>query len=148
MQYLPRLTRWAALRLPANSEDRAEPFASGVLDRVLAEAGPALSSEGAFLLHVRKELAQVVGFVEDSTLARDVGLGAVRRYERALGRLDDVQRQAIVGRLEMSLTYDELAGILAGSPGETTIQAFVARAILALAEEMAHREAAAQDAGR
>ncbi len=141
-EYAGRLMRWVEARLPPDSEARAKSLAAAVLDREPAGGeARAFSSEGAFMVHLRDELASMVEVAPDSRLGRAAGAAEVRRYERALRRLPEAERQAIVGRLELCLAYDELAGKLEGLPDNCTIQTFVARAVLNLAAEMAHSEA-------
>lgn len=57
------------------------------------------------------------------------------KYEEALARLRDPEREAIVLRVEMELPYREIARIL-GKPSEAAAQMAVARALVHLAREM------------
>ena len=61
--------------------------------------------------------------------------GVAWRYESALARLRPEERDAIVGRIEMDLTYEELADTL-GRPNANAARSAVVRAIVRLAEEM------------
>jgi DNA-directed RNA polymerase specialized sigma24 family protein len=56
-------------------------------------------------------------------------------YEAALLRLRPEERDAIIGRVEMDLTYEELAETL-GRPNANAARSAVVRAIVRLAEEM------------
>lgn len=56
-------------------------------------------------------------------------------YEAALARLRIDDRDAIVGRLEMDLSFEELAETL-GKPNANAARSAVVRAIVRLAEEM------------
>ena len=70
-----------------------------------------------------------------SPLEEAIGREAVERYEAALGRLRPEDREAIVARLEMDYTYEQLAEAL-GKPSPDAARKAVQRAILRLAEDM------------
>jgi RNA polymerase sigma-70 factor (ECF subfamily) len=57
------------------------------------------------------------------------------RYESALGRLSADDRTAIVSRLELGLSYDELAGLI-GKPTPNAARVAVVRALMRLGKEM------------
>jgi len=59
-----------------------------------------------------------------------------RRYFEALGRLRPMDRELIVGRIELGFTYDQLA-VAMEKPSPDAARVAVRRAILRLAEEMA-----------
>jgi DNA-directed RNA polymerase specialized sigma24 family protein len=59
----------------------------------------------------------------------------VEDYEEALARLRPSDRDAIVGRLELDLSYEELAATL-GKPNANAARSTVVRAIVQLAREM------------
>lgn len=61
----------------------------------------------------------------------------VEDYGTALSRLSSSDRDAIVGRLELDLTYEELAATL-GKPNANAARSAVVRAIVRLAREMRH----------
>jgi DNA-directed RNA polymerase specialized sigma24 family protein len=46
----------------------------------------------------------------ESPLEQAIGREAVERYEQALQRLTADEREAIIARVEMGYSYDELAG--------------------------------------
>ena len=73
----------------------------------------------------------------DSPLESAIGRESVERYERALGRLRPAEREAIICRLEMGYTYDELAAVL-GKPTADAARKAAARAVIKLAEAMGH----------
>lgn len=58
-------------------------------------------------------------------------------YREALRRLKPDDREAIVARIEMGYTYDELAQVL-GKPSSEAARKAAQRALVRLAEEM-HR---------
>ena len=74
-----------------------------------------------------------------SPLEEAIGHQAVEEYEEALGRLKPAEREAIIARVEMGYTYDELAQAL-GKPSAEAARKAARRALLRLAEEM-HRAA-------
>ena len=53
-----------------------------------------------------------------SPLEEAIGAEAIERYQAALTKLPESDRDAIVGRLELGLSYDELAHLL-GKPSPT-----------------------------
>jgi RNA polymerase sigma-70 factor (ECF subfamily) len=70
-----------------------------------------------------------------SPLEQAIGREGVERYERALERLKPEEREAIIGRVEMGYTYEELAEAL-GKPTADAARKAARRALLRLAEEM------------
>jgi RNA polymerase sigma-70 factor (ECF subfamily) len=65
-----------------------------------------------------------------------IGAEAVEKYESALQRLRDEERELIVARVELGLTYSELADAT-GKPSSDAARMAVTRAIARLIEEMA-----------
>jgi RNA polymerase sigma-70 factor (ECF subfamily) len=59
----------------------------------------------------------------------------VDRYENALTRLRPAEREAIIARVEMGYTYEELADAL-GKPSPEAARKAAERALVRLAEEM------------
>ena len=70
-----------------------------------------------------------------SPLEAAIGAEAVDRYEAALGRLEAAERELVVARLELGLTYPEIASATA-KPSANAARMAVARALLRLAELM------------
>jgi RNA polymerase sigma factor (sigma-70 family) len=64
-----------------------------------------------------------------------IAVETLDRYEAALARLNDDEREAIIGRVELCNTYDELAVNL-GKPSADAARMTVARALVRLAHEM------------
>jgi RNA polymerase sigma-70 factor (ECF subfamily) len=64
-----------------------------------------------------------------------IGREAVENYEQALARLRPEEREAIVGRVEMGCSYEELAESL-GKPSAEAARKSAQRALLRLATEM------------
>ena len=75
-----------------------------------------------------------------SPLEAAIGVEAVERYEAALARLRPEEREAIVARIEMDGTYQDVARAL-GKPSADAARMAVSRALLRLAEEMSRGEA-------
>lgn len=71
----------------------------------------------------------------DSPLEDAIGREALENYERALARLKPDEREAIVARVELGCTYEELADAL-GKPTPDAARKAAQRALLRLAEEM------------
>ena len=70
-----------------------------------------------------------------SPLEEAIGREAVERYHAALARLKPEEREAIIGRVEMDYSYEELAETL-GKPTADAARKTAQRALLRLAEEM------------
>jgi len=71
----------------------------------------------------------------ESPLEQAIGREAVERYERGLQRLTPEEREAIIARVELGCTYDELAEAL-GKPTSEAARKAARRALLRLAAEM------------
>jgi RNA polymerase sigma-70 factor (ECF subfamily) len=70
-----------------------------------------------------------------SPLQVAIGREALERYEAALQRLRPEDREAIVARVEMGFSYQEMAEAFR-KPSEDAARMAVSRALLRLAEEM------------
>ena len=158
-RYLPRLRRWAHGRLPAFARGplATDDLVQDALVRTLAQLGDFEPRHDAALQaylrealrnRIRDELRRAQrrpapGELDSqhpdaapSPLERTIGGEAVARYERALARLKDDDRAAIVARLELQGSYQELAESL-GKPSADAARMAVSRALVRLAEEMA-----------
>jgi RNA polymerase sigma-70 factor (ECF subfamily) len=152
------LRRWARGRLPSHARDLADTH-DLVQDALLQtfkrlEAFDARGS-GAFQAYLRQavmnrildeirragrrrthlELDSGIPANDASPLDEAIGRDAVERYERALGHLKNEDRDAIILRIELGLSYEEVTEAL----GKTSIGAArkcVERAIIRLAAEM------------
>ena len=71
----------------------------------------------------------------DSPLERAIGQQNLRRYQQALARLSRDEREAIIGRLEMGYSFQELAEAV-GKPSADAARKATQRALIRLAEEM------------
>ena len=85
----------------------------------------------------RVELPEQLADDETSPLDRAIGNENRGRYEAALARLGPADREAIVARLEMGHSYEELA-ILLNKPTAAAARMAVTRAMKRLAEEIRH----------
>jgi len=72
-----------------------------------------------------------------SPLDLAIGSENLDRYEKAVQRLDQADREAIVGRIEMQYSYEELALAL-DKPTPAAARMAVTRAMKRLAKEMLH----------
>jgi RNA polymerase sigma-70 factor (ECF subfamily) len=72
---------------------------------------------------------------DSSPLEDAIGREAAEHYERALERLRPEDRDAIIGRVELGLSYEELAESL-GKPTPDAARKAAQRALVRLAEEM------------
>lgn len=70
-----------------------------------------------------------------SPLEEAVGRETLAAYEQALGRLKPEEREAVIGRLEMGFSYEELALAL-DKPTPDAARKAAQRALVRLAEEM------------
>ena len=73
----------------------------------------------------------------ESPLEQAIGREAVERYEGALKRLTAEEREAIIARVEMGYSYEELAEAL-GKPTSEAARKAAHRALVRLAQEMEH----------
>jgi RNA polymerase sigma-70 factor (ECF subfamily) len=78
-----------------------------------------------------RQIAEVNSPLEDA-----IGAEALRQYDEALARLKPDEREAIVARVEMGYTYEELAESL-GKPSWDAARKTAKRALVRLAQEMA-----------
>lgn len=163
-RYLPSIRRWAAGRLPlwartaADTDDVVqdaiirtlrhvddfEPTHDGALQAYLRQA---------VLNRIRDELRRAKRrppgeplpeqepAQERSPLDHLIGLESVERYEAALARLKPSDAQAIVARVELGQTYEEIMRAL-GKPNLHATRVTVWRALSRLAREMAKLDAA------
>lgn len=158
-RYLPPLRRWARGRLPQYARDLLE--TEDLVQETMVHAFKRLKvfemrHDGALHAYLRQA---VINRIRDevrraqrrpapeeleadqhqdntaSPLETAIGTQAVERYESALSRLRDEDRQAIVARVELGLSYAEVATALGKSSPDAARMA-VARALVKLAQEM------------
>lgn len=155
---LPALRRWAHGRLPAYARDLHD-TADVVQDTVIAALGRLQNiearREGALQAYLRQALANRITDIiryrrrrpdatdvpehlcaqDASPLEQAIGDENIRRYEAALARLSDDDRQAVIARLELHYSYDALAVALE-KPTANAARAAVLRAMKRLADAM------------
>jgi RNA polymerase sigma-70 factor (ECF subfamily) len=159
-RYLPRLQRWAHGRLPSwargslDTHDLVQDTFMQVLKR-LDQFEP--RHEGAFQGYLRQALFNRVRdeirrvqrrgtsdpldpdspATDPSPLEEAIGQETLERYEAALARLKDDDREAIILRVELGYPYSEIVAAL-GKPSVAAAHMAVSRALVRLAQEMAH----------
>jgi RNA polymerase sigma-70 factor, ECF subfamily len=157
-RHLKPLQRWARGRLPkwardlADTDDLVQDTLLQTFKRIGAFEPRRVGALQAYLRQavlnrLRDELRRkgrqphatdLEGLEADGTqspLEEAIGREAVERYERALERLRPEEREAIIARVEMDYTYDELAEAL-GKPTPDAARKAAQRALVRLAEEM------------
>ena len=157
-RHLKPLQRWARGRLPAWARDLAdtndlvqetliqtfkriegfEPRRVGALQAYLRQAVLNRIRDELRRKRRRPDIAELNGLEADrggSPLEQAIGQEAVQRYERALTRLRPDEREAIIARVEMGYSYEELAEAL-GKPTPDAARKAAQRALARLAEEM------------
>jgi RNA polymerase sigma-70 factor (ECF subfamily) len=157
-RYLVPLQRWASGRLPRWARDASD--TQDLVQETLLKAFKRIQGfdsrgEGALQAYLRQALmnrikdelrrfdrrgpASRVGpnvpAAGPSPLDEAIGGQATERYERALARLRPAEREAIIARVELACTYEELAEAL-GKPSAEAARKTAARALLRLAAEM------------
>lgn len=157
-RYLPRLQRWATGRMPTWARDVADTddIVQEAVLRTFARIGEFESRhEGALqaylrqaiLNRIRDELRRAAIRTPSIELDPDrpdpgaspfehaVGTEMAERYEAALSSLSNDDREAIVARVELGGSYEEVAVALGKSTADAARMA-VGRALLRLAEAM------------
>jgi RNA polymerase sigma-70 factor (ECF subfamily) len=162
-RYLPGLRRWASGRLPRWTRDLmdTDDLVQETMLRSLASINRFESRhEGALQAYLRQAInnricdevrrarrAPVTTALDDnvtdrgtSPLEAAIGVEALERYEAALTRLRSEDREAIVTRIEMDVSYRDVAHALGKSSADAARMA-VSRALLHLAQEMSREQA-------
>lgn len=155
---LPPLRRWARGRLPmwarglADTQDLVQDAVIRALPHLKhfeAKHAGALQAylRQAIANHIRDEIRRVqskpvpAAMPEDkvdpdpSPLEHAIGRQRLERYEAALSKLRPVEREAIVARLELQQSYEEVA-IALGKPTADAARMMVARAVRSLIKAM------------
>jgi RNA polymerase sigma-70 factor, ECF subfamily len=160
-RYLPLLSRWAHGRLPPYARDLLE--TDDVVQLSLLRSLKHLESfeprhEGALLAYLRRS---VLNSVRDeirragrqparealneemansgpSLLEEVLGREALEAYEAGLERLPEGQQEAVILRVEMGWSYQEIAEAV-GSPSANAVRMTISRALVRLAEMMDER---------
>jgi RNA polymerase sigma factor (sigma-70 family) len=158
-RHLPPLQRWASGRLPKWARDLAdtddlvqdtllqtfkrignfEPRRVGALQAYLRQAvvnrlRDELRRKGRQPESTGLETAMLEAG-DDSPLEQAIGRETVERYEEALQRLRPEEREAIILRVEMGYSYEDMAESL-GKPTPDAARKAAQRALVRLVEEM------------
>jgi RNA polymerase sigma factor (sigma-70 family) len=153
------LRQWARGRLPRWARDLTD--TDDLVQETLLRSLRGVDAfdprhSGAFLAYLRQgilnrmrdEIRRVRRLPEDGGTAGEVpdrrpspieeaiGHECLERYEAALLRLKEEDREAILARLEMGLSYQQVAQVL-GKPSPDAARVATSRALLRLAREMA-----------
>jgi RNA polymerase sigma-70 factor (ECF subfamily) len=157
-RYVRPLRRWASGRLPRRARDVADTqdLVQETLLQTLKKIGTFESRhEGALQAYLRQALMNRIrdelrrydrrgapesidaDFVDagPSPVEQAIGQEAVERYERALANLRQEDREAIVARVDMGCSYEQLAEML-GKPTPGAARKAAQRALVRLAAEM------------
>ena len=158
-RYFPRLQRWAHGRLPAHLRDLAD--TQDLVQESLIQTFTRLEhfeyrGEGALHAYLRQVLLNrirgelrragrrpaTIELGEEhldpapSPLEHAIGREGLERYEAALARLRPPDRDAIIARFELGMSYEELAETLEKRSVEAARKT-TERAVRRLIEEMA-----------
>lgn len=157
-RHLPALRRFASGRLPRRARDLMDTddlVQETVIRAVRRLDGFEPRHEGALQAYLRQAImnrirdearrvgrAPIVDALDEherdhsaSPLEAAIGTEAVERYEAALARLRPQEREAIIARVELGQSFEEVAQTL-GKPSSDAARMAVSRALLRLAEEM------------
>lgn len=157
-RYLLPLRQWASGRLPRWARDIADTqdlVQDTLLQTFKGVRGFEPRGEGALFAYLRQALMNrirdeirkrqrrgdpesidsQVPDPQPSPLEQAIGQQALERYEAALGRMREEDRDVLIGRLELGLTYEALAEV-AGKPSAEAARQASRRALLRLVEEM------------
>lgn len=157
-RYVTPLRRFAHGRLPASARDLMDTH--DLVQETLMQTFKRIDAfrpqrEGALLAYLRQGIVNKVrdevrrrgrrpmretlndSAVDGAVSPLDAAIGqeAVDRYETALQRLDEEEREAIIARVELGMSFDEVAAAL-GKPTADAARKAVSRALLKLAGEM------------
>ena len=160
-RFLPSLRRWSSGRLPRWSRDLMDTDdlvqetvirALKRLDRFESRHEGALQATCAGDRNrIRDEIRRTKRSPTETALDENasdhgvspleaaIGAEALERYEAALARLRPEEREAIVARVEMDSSYQDVARAL-GKPSADAARMAVSRALLRLAEEMSREQ--------
>jgi RNA polymerase sigma-70 factor (ECF subfamily) len=132
VRLVPMLRRWAHGRLPhsaRSTQDTADLVQDTIISAVKKLDGFELRHQGALQAYLRQsvlnrirdvaryndrrpgqtEIPAQLADAAASPLEQAIDAENTERYERALQRLPAADREAIIGRLELQYSYDELA---------------------------------------
>jgi RNA polymerase sigma-70 factor (ECF subfamily) len=152
---IPSLKRWASGRLPrwargvVDTDDLVQDTVINTLKRINVFEYRVDSALQAYLRQavmnrIRNEIRRVTRHPEADTFDSEtpdaglsplealIGKQTVEAYDEAMAQLEPAEREAIVGRVELGLSYQELAQAM-GRPSADAARMAVGRAMLKLA---------------
>lgn len=160
-RYLPRLRRWASGRLPRWARDAGD--TQDLVQETLISVFKQVDRfeprrEGAFQAYLRQAVMNRIrnavrdrsrrpdgttidedlASAEGSPLERAIGRERLDLYEAALARLRPLDREAIVARVEMGCSYQEVAEML-DLPSAEAARKAAQRALVRLAAQLANK---------
>jgi RNA polymerase sigma-70 factor (ECF subfamily) len=140
---IPPLRRWARGRIPRTARNFADTqdIVQEAFVRVLPSLATAkVSHPGALQTLLREAVAAHIDHLtvdpSPSPVERVVGREGLQRYEAALQRLSPADREAIVARIELQQSYEEVAIALDLTDAEAA-RALVKGALARLIDAMA-----------
>lgn len=157
-RYVPRLQRWASGRLPSSMRtmlDTGDLVQDAVVNALRRLPTLDVQHEGALFAYLRQAVNNRIidlyrrrqrrpdrqempfDIVSDETSPLEAAMSAedADRYEQALSRLSDDDRQLIVLRVELGLEYAAMAAAM-NKPSAAAARMACTRAIGRLAQEM------------
>jgi RNA polymerase sigma-70 factor (ECF subfamily) len=157
-KYLPGLRHWASGRLPAWARDLGDTHdlvQETVIQVFRKLDGFEYRGEGALKAYLRRALmnrlrneirrararpaaVELDTNIEDrapSPVSLAIDAQKLARYEAALSQLRPEERELVIARLELGMTYQEIATRL-GKPSMDAARMGVVRALVRLSEEM------------
>jgi RNA polymerase sigma-70 factor, ECF subfamily len=158
MRYRPRLERWASGRLPLYARslfDTGDIIQETLLKAIENLGEIEVRGPGSFEAYVRRSVLnrvrdqirwarrrppyggemEAIPDVGPSPLESAIGEDVIARYEAALEKLSEEERQLIHFRIELALGYDEIAAMTGRVSPDATRMA-IQRALRRLAEHM------------
>jgi RNA polymerase sigma-70 factor (ECF subfamily) len=163
-RYRPRLVRWASGRLPAHARDLAE--TQDLVQETLLQAFRKIGQieirgEGALQAYLRQSLLNTIRMelrrtrrrppgmqLESDVVAHDVspleeaiGTEILERYEGALEKLRQIDRELVIAHVEFGFSHQELAAAF-GKPSPNAARMALQRALLQLVAELKHTNGA------
>ena len=160
-RYRPRLERWAAGRLPMRARsllDTCDLVQETLLHALENIGSIEIRGPGGFEAYVRQAIlnrirdqirwarrrdgseaaAEHLADRAPSPLEDAIGADVVRRYEEAMARLSDEERQLLHLRIELDLGYEEIT-VMMGRPSLDATRMAIQRSLHKLAITMGHR---------
>jgi RNA polymerase sigma-70 factor (ECF subfamily) len=157
-RYLPAFRAWATHRFPRYARDALDTddlVQETLLHTIQQVPGFEPRGDGALLVYMRQALRNRIRDAirrrqrrgspvtidtqepdaRPSPLEQTIGREALERYEAALERLEDHEREAIIARVELKQSWEQVA-IALGKPSADAARKTVSRALRRLAEEM------------